>query len=522
MTGFAVVIQSGVLIQGAITGLGYGLLAVGLILVYRATRVINFAHIQVGALAAAVMAKLILDQGWSYVPALAVALAIGLCLGALLELLVVRPLFDRPRLVLLVATLGIAQALSAAQQLLPAIAHPALWPAAFHASVTIGATTLAGGDFALLIAVPLIVVALALWFHRSAYGLGIRATAENADAARLAGIPVRRISMTVFVISGGLAALTIVLLDPARGIIAGNTADTLGASLLLRALLAAMIGRFRSMPRAMLGGIVLGMIEAEFYANTTNPGAVDGYVFILLLVVVLLVARSQDTDLGSWTLSPVLKPIPRELLERTWWRFAPWLARGGFVAVAVALPFVFTEPSAQFTLAEIVLYAMIGVSATVITGWSGQLSLAQYAFAGLGAFITARLISEGFGFVPALITATAIGAASAALLGLPALRVRGVYLAVVTLGFAVAVENWLLPSTLLSGGQTLILVSAGHLASLNHGAGTRDRRRPRQRCDGQLAWAVARRHEAEGVCAVWRDSDPRRRSAGWPACEFLL
>ncbi len=463
----ASILQGGVLIDGALTGLGYGLLAVGLILVYRATRVINFAHTQIGALAALVMGKLMLDDGWSYAPALLVAVAAGLVLGVLLELLVIRPLFDRPRLILLVGTLGASQVLGAAQDLFPSINHPALFPSALSASIAVGSSSINGADLALLVATPIVAGALALWLSRSAYGLGLRATAENAAAARLAGIPIRRISLTVFTLSGGLAALTIVLLDPARGIIAGNSIETLGPALLLRALVAALIGRFRSVPRALAGGVVLGMIESELYAHVSNPGAVDGYVFLILLVVVAFVARTGDTDFGSWKLAPTIAPIPRRLVANPTVRAIRRSAVMVPLALVVLLPMVLTAPTAQLTLAEIVVYAMIGASATIVTGWSAQLSLALYAFAGLGAFVAARLVAHGIGFVPALAITAVIGGAVAAVVGIPALRIKGVYLAVVTLGFAVAVEGWLLPSGLLSAGQSLIYLPPGHLGGIN-------------------------------------------------------
>lgn len=462
-------LQGGLLLQGAATGLAYGLLAAGLILVYRATRVINFAHASVGAIAAAVMAKLMLDDGWSYLPAFGVALGIGLVVGALVELFVVRPLFDRPRLVVLVGTLGAAQILAAVLQLLPHIQHPAPYPAPVDANLSIGATVLNGGTFALLTVVPVVVLALGWWWKRSAYGLAIRAIAENADGARLSAIPVRRVSLTVFVLAGGLSALAVVLLDPARAVVAGNTFDTLGASILLRALLAAIVGRFRSVPRAMAGGVALGMIESELYAHTTNPGYVDGYLFLLLCACVIVFARSADTDLGSWSLAPTLAPIPREVLRSTWLRYSAIGGRCICCLVALVLPFILTKGSAQFTLTEIGIYGLIGASAVVLTGWSGQISLAQFAFAAVGAFVTARLVAGGTGFVPALVLTTLIGTAVATALGIPALRIRGVYLAVITLGFSVAVANWLLPSSLLSAGQTIVTLVPGNIRGIHLG-----------------------------------------------------
>src|SRR6266568_7939403 len=94
-------VSSEVLVIGALTGLAYAVLAVGLVLVYRATRVVNFAHGEIGAFGAAILAKLVLDEHWNFFAALAVVLAIGGALGAAIELGVIRRLFRAPRLILL-------------------------------------------------------------------------------------------------------------------------------------------------------------------------------------------------------------------------------------------------------------------------------------------------------------------------------------------------------------------------------------------------------------------------------------
>src|SRR5437016_6320389 len=99
------------LVIGALTGLTYAILAAGLVLIYRATRVINFAHGEIGALGATLLAKLVLDEHWNFFLAFALMLALGGAIGALVELTVIRRLFKAPRLILLVATIGVAQLL---------------------------------------------------------------------------------------------------------------------------------------------------------------------------------------------------------------------------------------------------------------------------------------------------------------------------------------------------------------------------------------------------------------------------
>src|SRR5438067_4972539 len=106
---FALVVTRQTLVIGALTGLTYAVLAAGLLLVYRATRVINFAHGEMGAFAAAVTGELVLNYHWSYLGALIVGLLVGMTVGAVVDRLIIRRLFHASRVVLLVATLGISQ-----------------------------------------------------------------------------------------------------------------------------------------------------------------------------------------------------------------------------------------------------------------------------------------------------------------------------------------------------------------------------------------------------------------------------
>src|SRR5687768_16373873 len=114
-------IQTETLVIGALTGLTYAVLGAGLVLVYRATKVINFAYGEIGAFGAAVLAKLVLDYQWNFFLALAGVLAVSGLLGAANELGVVRRLFKAPRLILLVATIGVSQLLFVLQLVLPGV-----------------------------------------------------------------------------------------------------------------------------------------------------------------------------------------------------------------------------------------------------------------------------------------------------------------------------------------------------------------------------------------------------------------
>src|SRR5947209_11821052 len=127
-----------ILLVGALTGLAYAVLAVGLVLVYRATRVINFAHGEIGAFGAAVLAKLVLDYGWNFWLALLVTTTLGGAIGAVIDLAVVRRLFRTPRLVLLVATIRVAQVMLVDQAVMPSPDKPSQYPTPLHGTLKVG------------------------------------------------------------------------------------------------------------------------------------------------------------------------------------------------------------------------------------------------------------------------------------------------------------------------------------------------------------------------------------------------
>jgi ABC-type branched-subunit amino acid transport system ATPase component/ABC-type branched-subunit amino acid transport system permease subunit len=453
-------ITADTLVLGLFTGLVYAVLAAGLTLMYRATRVINFAYGEIGAFGAAVLAKLVLDYNWNFFLTLALVLTIGAAVGAFIELTVVRRLFHSPRLILLVATIGVAQVMFFAQAVLPGVDNVARYPSPINRTLEFGGVLLRSEHFMVLALVPAIIVALTIFLTRTPYGIAIRATAENSDAARLAGINVKRVSTLVWVLSAVLATLTAVLINPIRGNIVGsNFSAALGPGLLLRALAAALVGRMISLPLALLGGVLVGMIEAVLFVNIRDPGVADLALFIGVLVMVFLQRRGLSTDeTGTWSLSQKVRPIPARLRSIWWVRRLPLLAGSACLAVAVVLPMVFTTSARLFLFTRVLLFAVIALSLTVLTGWGGQLSLGQFALVGVGSLGSAAFIDRGMPFGAAVFYATVGGVLVALAIGAPALRIRGQMLAVTTLAFAVAARSWIFTRDLFLGDDTVVRV----------------------------------------------------------------
>jgi ABC-type branched-subunit amino acid transport system ATPase component/ABC-type branched-subunit amino acid transport system permease subunit len=137
------------------------------------------------------------------------------------------------------------------------------------------------------------------------------------------------------------------------------------------------------------------------------------------------------------------------------------LTLGAGVMVALLLPVVFSSSSQIFLFSRVLLYAIAALSVTVLIGWAGQLSLGQMAFSGLGAFVTAGLVDRGMSFGFAVAYATIGGVIAALLIGFPALRVRGLFLAVTTLAFAVAARGWIFTHELFLGDGSLVFLPRG-------------------------------------------------------------
>ncbi|MHB8463864.1 MAG: ABC transporter permease subunit [Acidimicrobiales bacterium] len=449
------------LLIGVITGLTYAVLAAGLVLIYRATRVINFAHGAIGAFSAALLAKLVLDEHWPYWPTFIMVLALGAMIGAAVELSVIRRLFHAPRLVLLVATVGIAELLLVGQLLLPTIRHVGAYPSPLHRQLRIGTLVLKSQHFMVIAFVPAAVVLVAYLLARTPYGLAIRAAADHPDRAELTGISTRRISTLVWALGGILATLAAVLIDPVRNLNVGAPSAALGPSLMLRALTAGLVGRLTSLPRALIGGVVVGVVEAIVFANVSNPGAADAALFVAVLALVALRARSVRDDASTLTLGPAVKPIPERLRSIWWVRHSTRAVAALGLTAAILLPLVFTSASRAYLFAIVVVYALVGLSVTVLTGWAGQLSLGQFAFVGLGAFVAAGLHLRGVSFGACLAYAVVAGVVAAVVVGLPALRVPGLFLAITTLAFAVAAPGWLFPQSLFLGHSTVATLPRG-------------------------------------------------------------
>ena len=460
--------------DGLVNGMVFGLLALGVVLVYRSTRVINLAVGNMGLPASGLMGVMVINYGFPYWAALALALLVGIAVGALVERAVIRRLFDAPRVIVLVATIGVAQLMQAILASFPDIEkvrgqrYPVplgfKWDDVFGLRIT-------GPKLTILILVPLLALGLSWFLNRTVFGQTVQASASNADLARMSGIDPKTVQLFVWTVAGLLSSVSLLLLSGNRGSITGMA--NLGPNTMARALVAAVIAGMVSFPRAIIAGLVIGVAQAHVqFLFLEQGGLIDFILFIVVAIVVAFQSRGATETEGSFSFSARRRPIPERLREVWWVRRMSTIALGLLLAIAVVLPLLVTRPSRHLLYASIIAFAVCALSMTIVTGWAGQLSLGQMTFAGVGALMAAgfnRGLEVGIGignwhffsisfpripYLVSMLLASLIAAAVAALIGLGALRVKGLLLAVTTFAFALAAQQYVFRRPAFNGGFT--------------------------------------------------------------------
>src|ERR1700674_1869356 len=287
------------LVIGLVQGLIVSLIAMGIVLVYRSSRVINFAVGDLGVPAAAVLAVTVGKSHWPYWPGLIFAVLVGTASGTVVEMAIIRRLSKAPRVIVLVATIGIAELAQAVTHALPdyrtgqlQISYPSPMTAQWNIkSMGFGPfhmhdITVTGPQLLAVIVVPLI--SLGLWWllGHTRFGESVRATATNADLARLTGVSPKVMSTAIWTIAGFLSTVSVILYATAQG---SSQLVSIGPETLLLGLSAALIARMTSFPKAVAGAIAVGLLYQVLVFNFPNEtGLVQ---FVLFLIVLVLVAR---------------------------------------------------------------------------------------------------------------------------------------------------------------------------------------------------------------------------------------
>ena len=429
------------LLLGSIFGIGYALLGIGLVLAYRSSGFINFAHGAVGLLAASAMSVVVTDYGVPYWLGFAGALAAAGLLSAGIEAMLSSKLAAAPKVLSMVATLGAGEAL-----LLLALSfakgglgggsfpQPPGFPE-FELTVFVSQSAVA-----LLLLSPVAVGGLYLFLQRSRYGLAVRGAAANPDAATLAGVDPRHMAALSWALAGALSAFAAMLIIPNQSTV---TVDALGPDFIVRGLAVAALARFANFPVALAAGLGIGVVEQTLASNPKATGWFEVALFVLILAGVGLRVRTSRDPAEQWASLTSGERLP-DAYRGVWLiRHLGWVVGGAGAAAAVLASLWITNRSA-FLLSTVIALATIGISVSFLTGLAGQLSLGQVAFAAIGAVLGVRVAVETGSLLLGLLCGGITGAVVSAAVGLPALRMQGLLLAVATLAFALATFSWLL------------------------------------------------------------------------------
>jgi branched-chain amino acid transport system permease protein len=510
--------RPGIYVLGITVGAGLALQSIGIVLVYRANRIINFAQVEIGALGGTLFSQLVtrrlplkglqtlcppcvpeatlgrfskLDYpaskelaargippqirdvplsklqglqlprgittkdlalatapGWmiqvSYWLSVAVSMAAVILISYVLYALIMRRFQSAPRLIATVVTIGLGQVFvliagvivsligAGADEKDPPLIFPATIPIKWK--IHVNPATFGTADILSVIIAVVVLAGLAVFFARSSVGVVLRGAAENPDRARTLGVNVSSVNGLVWMMAGALSGIASILLS--AGSVGGGTN-------LVKYLAVAVFGGLVSIPITVVAAFAIGIVDQTVAWSIPTPGTIDG-IILVIVVAVLLFQRARatrvDTEATGWNASREARPIPDELKDlpvvRKWVRISQI---AGITAV-LAVPWLFSP--AQTNLAGVALiYGIVALSLLVLTGWAGQISLGHFAFAAIGAYVTAVL---EWPFPLRLVAGGLVGAGVAVVIGLPALRLRGLMLAVPTLAFSVAVTSILL------------------------------------------------------------------------------
>ena len=440
----------GIVALGAVSGLLYAINAIGLVLIFRANRVINFAQAEFGSVAAVLAIQLSIHWHFPFFVSVPIALVVAAVLGAFVEGIVLRRFARASRLILAVATIALAQILAGLSLIIPLLwknAGEGTFAVPFTADFTIFPVTFDASHVLIVLTVPALVIALGVFLLKTDYGVAVRGAAENADRAGLLGVPVPRLGTIIWVTAAVLSALAVIFRTTLVGYSAVGASGA-GNSLLLFTLAAAVVGRMENLPRTVAAAIFLGIFQEAAIWTWSNTTLVDGLLLVVILLGLLLqrhaFSRASDTGIQTWRAVRDVRPIPAELRRVPEVRYGFFALKIVLFALAVLLP-LYATPSQSGAAALVAIYAIVAISLFVLTGWGGHISLGQFALAGIGGATTAVLYGRhGWEPLLAILAGVVVAGLVSLVLGLPALRIKGLFLAVTTLAFAVTSATFFL------------------------------------------------------------------------------
>ncbi len=424
---------------GIVTGAAYAVAASGLVVTYATSGIFNISHGAIGMFMAFVYWQLVV--AWHVPPLVAMVVIVVLLaptFGAAVEIILIRRVRGNSLATTLVVTIGFMVFLLGLVQTMRTGAARNVEPffgqrAGFH----IGEVFVTWQDVITVLVAAVIAIGLRLLLYRTRVGIAMRAVVDNPELAALNGARPNWVATLSWALGASMASLAGILIAPTLQL------SPLPLTLLVvSAYAAAMVGRLRSLPLTFIGALVIGLAQAYAVGYMPSSGIWGSTPFeglrlsipaALLFLVLLWLPQDKITG-GGFTLRRQSVRVPS--LRRS--------VAGGIVLVGAVVIVSGLLSSGNLIYFGIGLsYGLIMLSLIPLTGWGGQVSLCVMTFAGLGAFAMAKL-GHG-GSMLGLFAAIALAGAVGTLVALPALRLRGLYLALATMAFATAMDNMFFP-----------------------------------------------------------------------------
>jgi sulfate-transporting ATPase len=443
-------------LQYAVLGLGagaaYTLLGAGVVLINRGAGVVNFAQAAMAMLAALIFYSLSEVDHLSLALALIFSVLSVAVLGALTFLLIMRPLGSGSPVARTIVTLGLLILLPGVAALIWGVTPISV--STFLPQNTFKAGSVVISEATLILFGIALVLTIALWAHGrfTAMGLAFRALSENPRAASTLGWSPVILGTLTWAGGAGLAAVAGILLAPISPVTVGGT-----PLLIIPVLAAVLLGGFQSFPILFLASIIIGIGQSLSINYVSVTGLNQALPFAI--IVIFLVIRGR----AVLTRSNIVERLPQLGSGRVPW---PWLGlfSGGMI---ICLIWVFSV-NLQAAIIQTAGWALIVLSIVVLTGFSGQLSLAQVALAGIAALVSARLaVNWSFPFPLALVGAVICTVIVGLAFAIPALRTRGINLAIVTLGLASVTSEMVFNNSYFAGSSGTITIPSPSLFGLN-------------------------------------------------------
>jgi branched-chain amino acid transport system permease protein len=443
-------------VVGIVAGCIYALTATGLVVTYTTSGIFNFAHGAMGMVATFTYWELSVNQGWPTPLALVVVLLVlAPLMGALVERVLTRPLQRASVDTSLTVTIGLLLLLLGLATIIWDPTTSRVLPQFFAGNlVSIFGVVITWHQLTVVIVAVAAAVVLGLFLSRTRSGTAMRAVVDDPELASMAGASPARFGQYGWALGAFLAALAGILLAP----LVTLDINTL-TLLVINGYAAALVGRLRHLPLTFAGGLALGLVES--YAVGYLPvGSFLSEVkpvvpMVFLFVALLVIPQGRLRGAGR----AVALRVPR---------VAGWRKSIVAGAVLVAITWVVSAHLSSANLATAghgMAFAIIMLSLVLLVGYGGQVSLCQLTFAGLGAFAMGEVAGGGswLGVLAGIALAGAVGA----LVALPAIRLRGLYLALSTLAFAEAMDYAFFQNANVFGTGGAISVGRVHIPGIS-------------------------------------------------------